>query len=249
MPNKNKHILEIESSLQKQAATVEKAHALKVQKYIGTTLKTYGLTSAIQNQISKQGFHFHTEDIEKTFHLYASLFHHLPSFESKNMVFLYLEKNHKKIPLILQLELMTDWVASIDNWAHSDTLSKYLTRLLENSETKKSFSVILKKWNSSTNLWERRQSLICLYYYSRTKREFIDYEFSEKMIHRLLLDEAYYVQKAVGWALRESYNAYPELTFAYIEKHVQRISSTAFTTCIEKMSDSEKQLLKQKRKR
>lgn len=144
---------------------------------------------------------------------------------------------------------MPNWVVCVDNWALSDNLSKYLTRLLENPETKKDFLKIIKNWNGSINLWERRQSLICLHYYSRTKNEFIEYKVSEKLIQNLLLDNEYYVQKAVGWALRESFNIYPELTFKFIDNNIKQITSTAFTTCIEKMNDNQKQILKQKRKK
>ncbi len=121
--------------------------------------------------------------------------------------------------------------------------------MLENASTKKEFLSIIKKWNSSTNLWERRQSLVSLYYYTRTKKEYIDYKISEKLISNLLLDKEYYVQKAVGWALRESFNAYPNETFTFIEASIRNISSTAFTTCIEKMTSTQKEILKAKRKK
>lgn len=249
MPKLKLYIIEIENSLLKHSVNIETSHALKLQKYIGTKLITYGLTSKTQNDICKNGFSFYTTNKEETFKLYDAIYHQSQSFEGKQMAFLYLEKNYKNISHHLQLELLPQWVTSVDNWALSDNLSKYLTRLLENPLTKKSFLKQLKTWNSSSNLWERRQSLVSLYYYARTKKEFIDYEISEKLISNLLHDEAYYVQKAVGWALRESFNAYPINTLSFIDKNIKNISSTAFTTCIEKMNENQKQQLKQKRKK
>lgn len=243
------HIAEIEKTLQHYALGIDQAHRNKLQKYIGTKFLTYGLTSKVQNEICKNGFSFYSNNNEDTFKLFDAVFHHSPSFEGKQMAFLYLEKNYKKISHSLQLELLPHWVVCIDNWALSDNLSKYLTRLLEMTETKKDFLEIIRNWNASDNLWERRQSLICLHYYSRTKNEFVEYKVSEKLIQNLLLDKEYFVQKAVGWALRESFNIYPELTFKFIDKNIKQITSTAFTTCIEKMNDNQKQILKQKRKK
>ena len=66
-------------------------------------------------------------------------------------------------------------------------------------------------------------------------------------LFQLLKDKEYFVQKAVGWTLRESYNVYPKQTFQFIEENVKNISPTAFTTCLEKMTEKEKTILKQKR--
>jgi 3-methyladenine DNA glycosylase AlkD len=101
---------------------------------------------------------------------------------------------------------------------------------------------------SSKNLWERRQSLIALYYYARTKKQHVDFELTQELVRPLLNDKEYFVQKAVGWTLRESYNVYPKQTFTFIEENIKNISPTAFTTCLEKMTEKQKQILKQKAK-
>ena len=87
-----------------------------------------------------------------------------------------------------------------------------------------------------------------LYYYARTKTEHIEFDLGRRLITTLLKDNSYYVQKAVGWSLRESYNVYPSETYELIQQHIHTISATAFTTCTEKMSYSQKELLKQLRK-
>lgn len=249
MANATTHSKEINTVFTRYASNTDKLKANKLQKYIGTQLKTHGLTSAIQNQICKTGFSFYSANCEETFKHYSAIYQASNYFEEKNLAFIFLDKNYKRIDAKLLLQILPTWVTSIDNWAHSDNLSKYLTRLLENESTQKEVLGIVKKWNSSTNLWERRQSLVSLYYYTRTKKKCVDYNVSEKLISNLLLDKEYYVQKAVGWALRESFNAYPNETFAFIEASVSNISSTAFTTCIEKMTAKQKEILKAKRKK
>lgn len=247
--DKNKYTKEVEDTLTQLSLHSDKQKADKLKKYIGTLHHVHGLTSAIQVDVYKSGFSFTKNSIEEDFEIFNGIYHQSPSFEGKNLAFIFLNKHHKHIPVTTQLQILPLWVEKLDNWAHSDSLSKYLTRLLENKTSHKELLTILKTWNSSSNLWKRRQSLISLYYYARTKTEFINYEISEKLISNLLLDKEYYVQKAVGWALRESFNAYPKQTFAFIEHNIKSISSVAFTTCIEKMNDAQKLTLKTKRKK
>ena len=108
---------------------------------------------------------------------------------------------------------------------------------------------ILKKWNTSKNLWERRQSLVSLFYYARTKKEHVSFELTQQLVYPLLTDKEYYVQKAVGWTLRESYNVYPKQTFIFIEENIRNLTPVAFTTCLEKMTEKQKQTLKEKRRK
>ena len=108
---------------------------------------------------------------------------------------------------------------------------------------------IIKKWNSSKNLWECRQSLVALYYYARTKKEHVSFELTHQLVAPLITDKEYFVQKAIGWTLRESYNVYPKQTYTFIEEHIKNISPTAFTTSLEKMTEKQKLTLKIKRKK
>ncbi len=105
------------------------------------------------------------------------------------MAFIFLDKHHKHIPLKTQLKLLPQWVKQVDNWAHSDGLSKYLSRLVEDKSTQENMLGIIKKWNSSKNLWERRQSLVALYYYSRTKKEHVSFELTQQLILPLINDK------------------------------------------------------------
>jgi 3-methyladenine DNA glycosylase AlkD len=90
---------------------------------------------------------------------------------------------------------------------------------------------------------------VSLFYYARTKKEHVTFELTQQLIYPLLTDKEYFVQKAVGWTLRESYNVYPKQTFTFIEENIKSITPTAFTTCLEKMTEKQKLTLKLKRKK
>ena len=110
-----------------------------------------------------------------------------------------------------------------------------VSRLIENESTSEKMLQIIKEWNTSKQLWERRQSIVSLFYYSRTKKQYVSFELTQQLISSLLKDTEYYVQKAIGWSLRESYNVYPSQTYEFITENIKTISPSAFTTSIEKM--------------
>jgi 3-methyladenine DNA glycosylase AlkD len=55
------------------------------------------------------------------------------------------------------------------------------------------------------------------------------------LITHLLNDKEYYVQKGLGWTLRELRNVYPEQAIAYLQTHIKQIIAIAFTIAIEKL--------------
>ncbi len=244
----NKYTQEVEQKLAYMALKNDKARADKLQKYLGTKLDVLNIATKQQINICKQGFNFYSEDKTSTFLILDSVLKESVIFEAKNQAYIYLDKHYKHISEESLIKTLPTWVKHVDNWAQSDTLSKFLTRFLENENTYDAMLKTIEKWNGSKNLWERRQSIVSLYYYSRTKKQHIAFDLGISLIDNLLLDNEYFVQKAVGWALRESYNVYPKQTFNYIEQNIKQIPSAAYTACTEKLSPQEKNYLKSSRK-
>ncbi len=142
--------------------------------------------------------------------------------------------------------ILKHWQNEVDDWAFCDSLSKIYTKYLEHFPEE--VYAQLKKWNRDKDLWKRRQSIVSLLYYTRTKKKFLPYNKILPLIDNLLHDHEYYVQKGVGWSLRELYNAYPEKTFAYMQKKIKKISAIAFSAATEKLNKRQKELLKSLRK-
>ena len=63
-----------------------------------------------------------------------------------------------------------------------------------------------------------------------------------------LEDEREYVQKAVGWVLREFGRAYPDEVRAYLEEHIASISAVALTRAVERLGPGAKAELRALRK-
>lgn len=147
--------------------------------------------------------------------------------------------------LIYSWNIIKHWQKHVDNWGHCDGLSKIYTKILE--LIPEEVLEKLKLWNKSENQWDKRQSLVSLLYFSRTKKTILDFEIIIKFIDNLLVDNEYYVQKAVGWSLKELYNVYSKETLIYLEKNIKNISSIAFSPATEKLLKHEKGSLKKLR--
>jgi 3-methyladenine DNA glycosylase AlkD len=161
--------------------------------------------------------------------------------------FFFIESKMKDEEFLLDTwDVIKKWQKKIDNWGLCDALSKIYTKILEIIPER--VLKQLQQWNKSTNLWDRRQSLISLLYFSRTKKVFLPFDTIINLLNELVNDPEYYVQKAVGWTLRELCSVYPNETKEYLENKIKDISPIAFTIAIEKLDRREKEKLKNIRK-
>lgn len=169
------------------------------------------------------------------------------SFWIKLHAFFFLERHLKKDNELREMwPVIVNWQHHVDDWGLCDALAKIYTKILEVEET--TVYEQLKTWNKDGNLWKRRQSVVSLLYYSRTKKRFLPFSKIEQLIKPLLTDKEYYVQKGVGWSLRELHTVYPKDTFPWLKTHIKSISSIAFTIAIEKIDTEMRNELKALRK-
>ncbi|MFC0514802.1 DNA alkylation repair protein [Mucilaginibacter angelicae] len=169
------------------------------------------------------------------------------NFRLRLHAFFFLERHLKQEEELREMwPVIVCWQDQIDDWGLCDALAKIYTKILEVMPDK--VYAQLQHWNSDPNLWKRRQSLVSLLYYSRTKKQYLTFTQISSLITPLLPDKEYYVQKGLGWTLRELHNVYPAQALTYLEQHLKQVSSIAFTIAIEKMDTAQKNRLKALRK-
>lgn len=232
------------------------------KKYIGTNYDFFGLSVPQEQSVFKSGFNF-LEDVsfeEKlklwTFIWSESRHYHVMSQAVKALSELINQIDSSKKHRLF-LNVLKSWLPQLDNWAHSDGLSSLLAELLELAiESSKKDPALLNehlklrvKWNKSKNFWERRQSVVSLLYYSTLREKKLPYKTLITFVDPLLLDDAFYVQRGVGWTLREMYNSYPQETLIYLKKNIKKLSSIAFSASTEKLSKKDKASLLKLRKK
>ena len=139
------------------------------------------------------------------------------------------------------------WIDRIDNWALSDEYSNVMAKLYEIKP--KELRSTYAAWNGSKNPWKRRASMVGLQYYAQLRTKYASYKTIIKMVDPHLEDDHYYVQKAVGWTLRECWNVYPKPTYDYLKKKAHLIPPGGWTAATEKLSKRDKALLTKLRRK
>jgi hypothetical protein len=209
--------------------------------------------SALQGDVpmhrreSRRVYSFSGDPFLQQLAIWDELWHTSDNFWIRLHAFFFLERHLKhETELLAMWPVIVDWQNQVDDWGLCDSLAKIYTKILEVAEGEVYGK--LKEWNTDSDLWKRRQSVVSLLYYSRTKKKYLSFEKIEALIRPLLTDKEYYVQKGVGWCLREMHNVYPGKTFSWLKQHIRLVSSIAFTIAIEKMTPEMRDELKAGRK-
>jgi 3-methyladenine DNA glycosylase AlkD len=184
---------------------------------------------------SKRAYSFSKSPFTEQLTIWDHLWRNSADFYHRVHATFFLERHLKKEEELRELwPVIVNWQEQVDDWGLCDALAKVYTRLLEIMPNEVYGQLI--DWNSDSNCWKRRQSVVSLLYYSRTKKVYLSFEQITALITPLLQDKEYYVQKAVGWSLRELHNVYPRQSLGYLKQHAQVIGGPALTTAMEKMT-------------
>jgi 3-methyladenine DNA glycosylase AlkD len=218
-----------------------------LKKYIGTDYDLIGLTVPTQRLIFKSGYSFSKLPPDEQLLIWDSMWKTTSDYEILSQCIYFVEGNWKKIPPEKVWEVVKVWVGKIDNWAHSDGLSVIYAQLMERIPDV-IYSQFLE-WNGSDNPWERRQSLVGMLLYSKKRKRLLPAAKLLVMVEPLLKDPDYFVQKGLGWALREIGVVYPEETMSFLNAHLHTLTGVAFSTATEKIPASVKEDLKLRRKK
>jgi 3-methyladenine DNA glycosylase AlkD len=224
-------------TLKNQVAALPRDAALR-KHYMNTQLSVLGLTIPEIRLVVKNV----RNSTDNNFLSWHQSWQESDIFEVKAAALIALEDKAIAATLVTHWPALTSWVVTIDNWAHSDGYSGIIAKLLETSP--KTILPTLKQWNKSPHPWERRQSLVSLFYYTRHRKLFPEYPLVEKHLLRLIDDKDIYVQKAVGWTIRECWQAYEAETRSFLLAHISKLTSIAFSSATEKVdANLKKQLL------
>ena len=137
------------------------------------------------------------------------------------------------------------WADRCTCWEHSDDLAKIYADVVELHPDW--VLDTLKKWNRSRNSWKRRMSMTSLIEYAVKRNRFLPYSQLIGFVEPLLDDPEFYVQKGLGWTVREIGNAYPTEIGSFMEENAARLSPQAWTGATKNMDKPEKDRLKQLR--
>ena len=240
------YIHEIEKALKAEFASDKKAKYKDLKKYIGTQYDFIGLSVPTQRKVFKNGCSIEAFPFDEQLKIWDAIWKESNLFEVLSQCLYFIKKHVRKADPKVIWKITRQWVPKVDNWVHSDELSVIFSLLLER-ETEMIFSQ-LQKWNTSSNPWERRQSLVAMVGNGRKGKKMLPVDTLLDMIENVLEDEDYFVQKGVGWLLRETGNVYSKETYRFLKENIIVLHPVAFTAATEKIAAAQKDELKSLRK-
>lgn len=217
---------------------------LTSQDYKESKLKFLGYR-APEIKSFKYQYYLELYDIEEKVSFLEIIFKQSKYSECKSWALYELDKIDVQ-ELVLYKPILISMVDYVENWWHCDQLSSICFKLLQ---VNRIFFSNLQSFSRYSSLWHRRLSLTSLYYYAKQNSNPIPYEMGISIVESLLNDEEYYVQKAIGWTLKEMSELYYDKTLKFLQIHIKHIPSAGYSTSLEKLKNKDKVELQEIRKR
>ncbi len=185
----------------------------------------WGHKVPVHRSVAKAKFPFSHLREEEQWEIWLSVWHGSKIYDVKSVALHWLSEPKRKAFRLKRWRDLAAIAPSIDNWAHSDGLSSLLAEMLD--ERPQFFSQ-LKTWNKSKNPWLRRQSLVGIYCYARMRKNPQPAARALPLVKNLLHDPHFYVQRGVGWTLREIDRVDTVKQHAFVRKHVRDVNPIAW---------------------
>lgn len=187
--------------------------AVGAKAYMRNQFEFYGLTMPVRRQLSKAymkatplpEYAALPGIIETLYALPEREFHYF----AIELVAAY--KKHWKediIKLVEKMIIKNSWWDTVDYIA-SELSAPYFKRFPERIET------ITRRWNRSDNFWLQRSSLL----FQKNYKAALDKDLLTEYILHLSSSKEFFIQKAIGWVLREHSRHDPGWIKAFVNKH------------------------------
>ena len=199
-----------------------------------------------RRKLSRQGFSFFDRPEAEIVDIWDDLFLHS---NNGDVLFCALDYLRFRVPKSVSPELwpiISRWVAKVDNWAHADELSWIYSYVLGAHFADVFPELVL--WNKAEVLWPKRISIVSLIHYTGKKAVFLPPEIVFPMLERCVEDHRYYMQKAVGWVLREMHRGYPNEVEDFLGTHLPLIGADALSRAVEHMTKERRTWWREQRK-
>lgn len=251
-----KHHQELKKLLEKQPKHSKETTAY-IARYVGAVnhekrkpdeqskLIFMGIALSLKRELDKKKILFSNLSIDEQAEIWHYIFKNSNTYEEKWFALNFFNKKSMLKVAPKYWYMLKTWVEDIDNWAHSDTLSGIYATVLETNPKK--YLPFFKKLNKSKNPWERRQSVVGLYFYFRLRKNPIPAKVPLELVENLLNDKHIYVQKGIGWTLREIYQVDGKAQLSFVKKNVKRIAPAGYYATVEKYPASLKAEVKKLR--
>ncbi len=197
----------------------------KKEKYLLNKFPFYGLKKPQLKELSKE-FLFFVKKQDKQ--IIVEIILYLSKKDEREWIYVIIfifENNLKKFNEKDDLYLIKDLITINSWWDSVDSYSGIvLSKILLKFNNKKVTNDFLIELNSSENIWLQRSSLLGQL---KFKNKW-DFELQKRLILNVASNKDFWIQKAIGWTLREfAKNNAEDLVVNFIEKNKNKLSNLA----------------------
>jgi DNA alkylation repair protein len=207
------NLLEIIDCLEARA---DNARALDMSKYMKNKFEFFGVGAAERNEIWKPYFKEAKKTKKIDWDFIEICFKH-DKRECQYTAAYYLKYMQRflvedDIPKLKELVLTKSW------WDTVDILDKVIGSIIYNN---KNLHPIILEWSKDDNIWLRRVAID----YQLLRKENTDEQLLEKILINNLNHKEFFVNKAIGWALRDYSKTNPQWVRNFIKVHKENMTS------------------------
>ena len=207
------NLLEIIDCLEARA---DNARALDMSKYMKNKFEFFGVGASVRNEIWKPYFKEAKKTKKIDWDFIEICFKHNKR-ECQYTAAYYLKYMQRflvedDIPKLKELVLTKSW------WDTVDILDKVIGSIIYNN---KNLYPIILEWSKDDNIWLRRVAID----HQLLRKENTDEQLLEKILINNLNHKEFFVNKAIGWALRDYSKTNPQWVRNFIEVHKENMAS------------------------
>ena len=104
---------------------------------------------------------------------------------------------------------------------------------------------VLERWSRDGDFWLRRAALLAQLPALRAGRG--DFALFARFASRMVDDREFFIRKAIGWVLRDVSRKRPELAFAFLAEHIDRVSGLTLREGSKYLPEAQRRQLKRLR--
>ena len=193
--------------------------AVLMQRYLKTSMPFYGVKSPIQNEI--------VNNVTKAFSItnqdeYNSMITKIWKLSRREEKYISI-KLARKLKQYITLDALQIYEKMIREGQWWDFIDPIATGLIGPLLMKNriEMNIILDKWITDDNLWIRRSAILSHLKHKENSDDKKLFQYCLKCAH----EKEFFIQKAIGWALREYSKTEPDLVSKFIEENKDILSN------------------------
>ena len=189
------------------------AYGQKQSDYLKNNFPCYGIKTLARREILKNCTTIYKEEIKSNFRNICWELYQFPQREMHQVAIDIFIKEIKKNYQVEDISLIEKLITTNSWWDSVDTLAKYVVGGYLSTFPEKTYPII-EEFSNSDNMWLNRTAILFQLGY-KEKTDF-DILISECEKHKH--SNEFFIQKAIGWALREYSSVNPSGVLDYVNR-------------------------------